>query len=145
MSLSAPVGEGRHVLPSNAHGRGILNTVILPVDAAHAGLPNCERGEKELGDDPAGTLVMPPEPAAIVKVAVHDRRSTLPPAARRLAVRRALTRRLLASQRKHRDLPRTLIVGACDAGNSLLRGLRARGEYVIAGFVDDPVKQDIPS
>lgn len=50
----------------------------------------------------------------------------------------------LASQRTRKGIPSALIVGAGDAGNSLLRELRHRGEYVIAGFVDDdPTKRGV--
>jgi len=43
----------------------------------------------------------------------------------------------LQSQRDRRDVPRALIVGAGDAGHALLRELRARGEHLVVGFVDD--------
>jgi UDP-GlcNAc:undecaprenyl-phosphate GlcNAc-1-phosphate transferase len=50
------------------------------------------------------------------------------------------------SQRDRRGVPRALIVGAGDAGNALLRELRARGEYLVAGFVDDdPAKHGLRS
>lgn len=39
--------------------------------------------------------------------------------------------------RDRRQTPTALIVGAGDAGNSLLRELRRRGEFLVVGFVDD--------
>lgn len=52
----------------------------------------------------------------------------------------------LQGQRSRRDIPRALIVGAGAAGHALLQELRRRGEYVIAGFVDDdPAKHGMRS
>lgn len=43
----------------------------------------------------------------------------------------------LQGLRDRRGVPRAVIVGAGDAGNALLRELRQRGEFLVAGFVDD--------
>ena len=48
----------------------------------------------------------------------------------------------LHSQRSPGGVPRALIIGAGDAGNSLLRELRLRGEFEVVGFIDDdPAKR----
>ncbi len=48
----------------------------------------------------------------------------------------------LSGMRDRSGVPSALIVGAGDAGNSLLRELRTRGEYSVDGFIDDdPAKQ----